>query len=98
MNPIDVPRNHYHRTSRSSESVDGVISFSGTSSLLSSQSTPWSFSLPRSIRPSSPDNIYLPVPGMSSHTSGTASSVSSGGRRSSDDLLYQHEPEDGPLF
>lgn len=61
----------------------------------SSQSTPWSF---RSVRPSSPDNVYLPVPGMSSYTSGTASSVSSGGRRSSDDLMYQHEPEDGPLF
>src|SRR6266542_379917 len=99
MNPlIDVPRNHYHRVSKSSESVDGLPIFLGTSPLLpSSQSTPWPLSLPRSIRPSSPDNIYLPVPGMS-HTSGTASSVSSGGRRSSDDLMYQHEPEDGPLF
>jgi Arf-GAP/SH3 domain/ANK repeat/PH domain-containing protein len=60
--------------------------------LPSSQSTPWSF---RSVRPSSPDNVYLPVP---SYTPGAAPSVSSGGRRSSDDLMYQHEPEDGPLF
>ncbi|RGB42004.1 hypothetical protein C1646_684264 [Rhizophagus diaphanus] len=92
----DIPRMLSHRASKSSESVDGIPFFSGTSSLLpSSQSTPWSF---RSVRPSSPDNVYLPVPGMSSYTSGTASSVSSGGRRSSDDLMYQHEPEDGPLF
>src|SRR5437764_14643000 len=100
---IDIPRSHYHRASKSSESVDGIPFFSGTSSLLqSSQSTPWFLGLPRSIRPSSPENMHLPahlpVPGMSSFTSGTASSVSSGGRRSSDDLMFQHEPEDGPLF
>ncbi|CAI2171027.1 3349_t:CDS:2 [Funneliformis geosporum] len=96
----DTPRNHYHRASRSSGSVDGVTFFPIASSLLppSQNNTLWSLGLPRSIRPSSPDNVYLPVPGLSSHTSGTASSVSSGGRRSSDDLMFQHEPEDGPLF
>ncbi|CAG8725977.1 18864_t:CDS:2, partial [Racocetra fulgida] len=82
---------------RGTGSLDGTSFLTGTSSLLqSSTSAPWS--LPRSVRPSSPDTVYLPVPGMSSHTSGTASSISSGGRRSSDDLMFQHEPEDGPLF
>ncbi|CAG8719770.1 1303_t:CDS:2, partial [Funneliformis mosseae] len=95
-----IPRNHYHRASRSSGSIDGVTFFPVASSLSpsSQNNTLWSLSLPRSIRPSSPDNVFLPVPGMSSHTSGTASSVSSGGRRSSDDLMFQHEPDDGPLF
>ncbi|CAG8653164.1 11959_t:CDS:2, partial [Acaulospora morrowiae] len=92
-------RNHYHRASKSFESIDGISylmsSGTGTSSTLpSSTSTPWSPSLPRSIRPSSPENVYLPVPGISSG----ASSASSGGRRSSDDVMFQHEPEDGPLF
>ncbi|CAG8734416.1 7352_t:CDS:2, partial [Racocetra persica] len=93
----DSTRGYYHRASKSTGSLDGTSFLTGTSSLLqSSTSAPWS--LPRSVRPSSPDTVYLPVPGMSSHTSGTASSISSGGRRSSDDLMFQHEPEDGPLF
>ncbi|RIB12559.1 hypothetical protein C2G38_2200324 [Gigaspora rosea] len=95
----DSPRGFHHRVSKSTGSIDGMSFLTGTSSLLpSSTSTPWSLNLPRSIRPSSPETVYLPVPGMSSHTSGTASSISSGGRRSSDDLMFQHEPEDGPLF
>ncbi|CAG8706765.1 11747_t:CDS:2, partial [Dentiscutata heterogama] len=95
----DSPRSYHHRASKSTGSLDGMSFLTGTSSLLpSSTSTPWSLNLPRSVRPSSPDTVYLPVPGVSSHTSGTASSISSGGRRSSDDLMFQHEPEDGPLF
>ncbi|CAG8528366.1 5193_t:CDS:2 [Acaulospora colombiana] len=89
-------RSHYYRTSKSSESLDGTpfCMVSGTPLLPSSTSTPWSLNLPRSVRPSSPENVYLPVPGVSSGTS----SISSGGRRSSDDVMFQHEPEDGPLF
>ncbi|CAB5137606.1 unnamed protein product [Rhizophagus irregularis] len=59
----------------------------------------WVADIPRMLNHrASKSSESVDVPGMSSYTSGTASSVSSGGRRSSDDLMYQHEPEDGPLF
>ncbi|RHZ52572.1 hypothetical protein Glove_460g5 [Diversispora epigaea] len=91
----DGTKSHYRRTSKSSESFDGTSFFTGTSSLLpSSTSTLCSPNIPRSVRPSSPDTSLLLIPSMSSGTS----SVSSGGRRNSDDLMFQHEPEDGPLF
>ncbi|CAG8433792.1 11374_t:CDS:10 [Diversispora eburnea] len=91
----DGSKSLYHRTSKSAESFDGSSFFTGTSSLLpSSTSTLWSPNMPRSVRPSSPDTSLLLLPSMSSGTS----SLSSGGRRNSDDLMFQHEPEDGPLF
>ncbi|KAG9304459.1 hypothetical protein G9A89_020023 [Geosiphon pyriformis] len=96
----NINRFSNHRHSRSASSVDGFTSFITLHSAFSSPQSAFSSpSIPKNLRPSSPDPNFPPLTLNASYANSTTSSLASnGGRRLSDDSTYQHEPEDGPLF